>query len=80
MSTTMSKIETEESAGIILSEALALAESHERTQRMQIAAELADLRNGGLPVNVTASELLQLESAGMIYDFSTGLVQVGASI
>lgn len=61
--------------GMSLAEGLALAERRLKRRQRAIKRELAELAAEGLVVRVSTSELLQLEQAGLVYEFTTGLVQ-----
>ena len=63
--------------GMSLAEGLALADRRLKHRQRAIKRELAELAAEGLVVTVSTSELLQLEQAGLVYEFATGLVQVG---
>jgi len=63
--------------GMSLAEGLALAERRLKRRQQAIKRELAELAAEGLVVTVSTNELLQLEQAGLVYEFATGLVQAG---
>jgi len=58
-----------------LAEGLALAERLLKRRQRAITRELAEIAAEGLVVTVSASDLLQLERAGLVYEFTTGMVQ-----
>lgn len=60
---------------IPLPEALKLAAQRRAERHASVQADIDDLIAGGCAVNINAAQLIQLEDAGLLYDFETGFIE-----
>lgn len=58
-----------------LVQALSRADEVQAERQAAIEREIAEIAADGVPIAVSASELLKIELAGMVFDFGSGRVQ-----
>lgn len=58
-----------------LAQALSRADEVQAERLAATEREIAELSADGVPIAVSAGELLKIELAGMVFDFGSGMVQ-----